>query len=269
MSSTHKLVLSDSLFTVFEKFRLNGVDTSIDKDVYFNLFSRIKLPHLTNAQQIVRCKDHLPKEVVDDLLPRYLSIAIKDETLEDLSLKTVHRVILSDNKDQVPHANINTAKLNTHYAMTCRTGESRDEMIRHIKHLCCNSKSISLIDKYLYSAIEREVCRFEEILPDSGTEILCYAERCVFSKHKAKKSKTTRAQFRKNFSALQKYFTGLGILQKFRIKTKSYSNIHDRYMLIDCGSYKYKIILSSGFDHLFTTEKEITCIFQECSNFDI
>ena len=264
MSTAYKLVLSDKLFTIFENFRSNGVDTSIDKDIYLNFFSKIKLPYLTNAKQIVRCKEHLPREIVDDLLPYHLNMSIKDETLEELSIRTVHRVILSDNEDKIPFININTPKIDTYYAMTCKAGEPRDEIIKHIKNLCSESKCISFIDKYLYNGVINGVCRFEEILPASGAEIVCYAELCFFSNRH-----TTRKKFKRNFDALANYFSGLGILGKFRIKTKSYSGIHDRYILIDCDSYKYKVILSSGFDNLFNTQKEITCIFQECSNFEI
>lgn len=264
MSTAHKLVLSDKLFTIFENFRSKGVDISIDKDIYFNLFSRIKLPYLTNAKQIVRCESQLPKEIVDDLLPYHLNMSIKDETLEELSIRTVHRVILSDNEDKIPFININTPKIDTYYAMTCKAGEPRDEMIKHIKNLCSESKCISFIDKHLYKAIVRGACRFEEILPASGADIVCYAELFFFSKQN-----TTRNKFKRNFNALKSYFTNLGILRHFRIKTKSYSGIHDRYILIDCDSYKYKVILSSGFDNLFNIKKEITCIFQECSNFEI
>lgn len=46
-------------------------------------------------------------------------------------------------------------------------------------------------------------------------------------------------------------------------KLHSYTNMHDRYLIIEYPSYTYEVILSSGFEYLFSDAKEITCVFRK------
>lgn len=39
--------------------------------------------------------------------------------------------------------------------------------------------------------------------------------------------------------------------------------MHDRYLIIEYPTHSYEIILSSGFEYLFSDRKEITCVFRK------
>ncbi|WP_163371248.1 hypothetical protein [Endozoicomonas acroporae] len=67
----YKIVLSDKLYSIYQKATTQHPLSSKERKAYELLLENIEHKILTNAAQLKRCKDShgLPKEVFDDLYP--------------------------------------------------------------------------------------------------------------------------------------------------------------------------------------------------------
>ena len=63
--------------------------------------------------------------------------------------------------------------------------------------------------------------------------------------------------------ALRNYLSKKHLQKKVIHAPHSYGTMHDRYLIIEYPTHSYEIILSSGFEYLFSDKKEITCVFRK------
>ena len=246
----YKLALDNRLLILYERFRYGGFKEGIDNKKIIKLLSRIKLPYITNAKQIEACKAELPAAFYESIQPGLVASATPGQTLEDLAQLTLHRIILTDTAKRFPYANIDSSTFDANFSMTCHAAGSRDELLSHIKHLIDKSIRVHIIDLYLHEAIARGNCSIETLFSDPSIEIVC---------HDIPKKRGLP----KNFTSLNSYLKSKKLKNKVILRNVNFDKIHDRYLEIEHDTHKYKILLSSGFEYLFCSKKEITCIFKE------
>lgn len=246
----YKLVLDNRLLILFERFKDGRFKEEIDNQKVVRLLSRIKLPYITNAKQVEDCKGQLPTEFYDSVQPGLVASATPGQTLEDMAQFTSHRVILTDRPSSFPYVDINSSTFDANFSMTCYASSVRTELILHIKHLMRNAIRVHIIDSYLHEAIARGSCDFEKLFTEPSIEIVC---------HDVPKKRGAP----RNFNSLKKYLQSKNMKNKVTLKNVNFDNMHDRYLEIEHDTHKYRVLLSSGFEYLFCTKKEITCIFKE------
>ncbi|KAF5044009.1 hypothetical protein DSECCO2_496290 [anaerobic digester metagenome] len=246
----YKLVLDNRLLILFERFKDGGFKEELDNQKIIKLLSRIKLPYITNAKQVEECRAELPIEFYESIQPGLIAAATPEQTLEDLAQLTSHRVILTERPGQFPYIDINSQTFDSNFSMTCHAFSARTELLAHIKHLIENAIRVHIIDQHLHEAIGRGNCSIENLISDPSIEIVC---------HDSPNERGTQ----NNFICLKKYFKSKKLNNKVTLKNVNFCNIHDRYLEIEHSTHKYKILLSSGFEYLFCTKKEITCVFKE------
>lgn len=252
MSGTcpYKLVLDNRLLILFERFKDGGFKEEIDNQKVIRLLSRIKLPYITNATQVEACKAELPTEFYESVQPGLVASATPGQTLEDLAQLTLHRIILTDTAKRFPYTNIDSSTFDANFSMTCHAAGPRDELLSHIKHLVDKAIRIHIIDIYLHEAITRGNCNIETLFSDPAMEIVCY-------------DIPKKRGLPVNYRSLSSYLKSKKVTNKVIPKNINFDNMHDRYLEIEHSTHKYKILLSSGFEYLFCTKKEITCVFKE------
>lgn len=242
---THKIVLSDALFICYENF--NRIDhlNNTEKKRAKRLLSCYRAPHLTNIAQLNRCKSQLPDVVYDRLAPALAQASHRNQALEDLARKTLYQLILTEDEThrQLPYFNIKQKNVESNYTITCAKGNDRKDLQNHIERLCASAKKILICDQYFIENWRNTFALFNRILPRHTMKIE-YVET------------NTHAQFSDKISAIKKICRDW-ILEEYH--GSQYENLHDRYLVID----HLQIILTSGFDYLWNTNKEITCVFRE------
>lgn len=246
-SDPDQLVLDDALFILYSRFN-SGVDiNTLDKNTkndLFALLSKIKLPIALNAEQIRRCYTKLPDSLHDGVLEGIAATGAV-ESLEDTALDTVHGVILTLGKTSMPYVDIHDQTVDTNFSITIAAGQSRSLLVQHIARLASNAISLHIYDRYLFNGIRTGVTAFETLLNKTTAEIICHD-----GKGKA------------CFKALQSYLAGKNISNPVKYALHLYQDMHDRYLIIEYPTHSYEIILSSGFEYLFSDRKEITCVFR-------
>ncbi len=160
--------------------------------------------------------------------------------LKELFYTSKFRVILSKKHSNFPFINIYGDRLENNFTASfkgkrkvdCKEvdGESREKALVHFKALFKNAKSIFIFDKYLKKADLEKLINECEISEDK-----------IFLTQKK-----------------QNEFKMCKIDKTNRNLTKS--NTHDRYIVIDG---KIDIILTSGFEYLFDTDKDFTYVLKE------
>lgn len=229
----YQIVLSDKLLGEFESFKKNRpVDTSL----IMRLLNMYKAPHITNIAQLKRIG-------VEDV-PLFMQLVqngFKDQSLEELAGKTVYKIILEDNRDDYPYVSVSDSKLKNKYTITLAPGDSRANAISHIKGLLENAVDILVYDKYMTNNWKTTKKLFYEIIPRKSLNIF-YTEEHLNTK--ASEIKKTCSEWS----------------VKEDKTNKAYAKLHDRYLVID---RRVEIILTSGFDYLFDSSKELTIVIGE------
>lgn len=243
-----QLVLDDELFILYTRFN-SGMDAEdLDKETKKNLFallSKIKLPVARNASQIKRCYTQLPESLRDGALEAIMASGT-EKNLEDSAIDTVHGVILTTKETNIPYINIHDKDIDANFSISFAAGQQRDNLIRHIRRLASTACKLHVFDKYLYDGIKRHNVHFEKLLPNKHIEVVCHD-----------------GINKRSFSALKHDMKNKNVENSVRHMLHSYTNMHDRYLIIEYPSYTYEVILSSGFEFLFSDAKEITCVFRK------
>jgi len=196
-------------------------------------------PYLTNIEQLQRLgfKD-------TSVLQGLAAQGFISQSLEELAEKTRYKLILNTTSSDYPYVNIHNDKVEKNFSLTFRAGDNRDKAIHLITALCANANSILIFDLYFSDNWSDTKNFFEYILPKKKLNLL-YAN-----------SHSKDHLNQENISAIKK------IHPSWKVKKDSFntfSNAHDRYLLID---NKIEIILSSGFQYLFSTNKDLTCLIR-------
>lgn len=248
-SDMDQLVLDDEMMILFENFRSGNILSDRDRNKIITLIGKLKLPYKTNADQIIRCCNKLPKNFIDDRGSAILANGTTGESLADMARHTLYKIILTDGKDNLPFINISSKTFCTDFNIYLKKGESRNNLHEYIKRCTFGATKIHIFDRYLGDAIDRGNCNIENLILDNSIEIICYEH--ISTAHQYPISTKLR-------NHISKYCKN-----KISSKQHNFNNIHDRYMTIEYPTYKYQIILSSGFEYLFCDKKEITCVFRK------
>lgn len=256
-----QLVLDDELFILYTRFTSGVSVDKLDTKTLFSLLSRLKLPHACSADQIIRCKGELPERFLSETAPQILAGGTTGQTLEDLARQTVHRIILSHKENALPYVNIFSRKLDADFSITVPAGSPRTELQTHIRTLLHGANSIHIYDQFLHGAIDRNNFSLQSLLPDTSIRIFCHDVSAIGQKERP--TRKLRKKVRPNFFTLRDYCTRHKIANPLAFACSSYADMHDRYLIIEYPSYTYEVILSSGFEFLFSDAKEITCVFRK------
>jgi len=223
-----QIVLEDDLLLEYFKFKNNE---PCDNAIVQRLLTYYK-PHLTNIEQLDRIK-----RGDNDLKQQLLQQRYKSENLEELVEKTSLKLILSKNKSDYPFVNILKCKdepIESNYTATFQN-VPRKKAIEHIKALCQTAKIIYIYDNFLNKYTENYLNSICNLFPKTNLTLICDMEQRVRSYWK---------HCNKN-------------LNMPTMPSTPYKNFHDRYLQID---KKTEIILTSGFDHLFSEDGDFTYI---------
>lgn len=175
-----------------------------------------------------------------------LSIGLKkagfdNKNIEDLRKKTEYKLILTDDKSDYPHININDDNI-----LTCVIGcflqnDARDKAIKHIEFLCANAREITIYDAYLHSG--NNIDGLKSILPNKKCTVNYVADHILPAQ----------------IPGLESQFP----LCTFNVIRDTDTHHHDRYIIID---KKLEIMLSSGFEHLVSNAKDLTYVVRPITN---
>ncbi|MEZ8616022.1 hypothetical protein AB6D33_09225 [Vibrio splendidus] len=252
-----KVALDDDLFIEYFRFK-NG--KSSNHSLVGNLLSNLKMPFVQSSCQAFRCHQGLNQDEKNKLeiisapiLSAFLSGGCPSNTLEELAKKSKYHLVLTadETKTKYPYLNINKKNIELNYSKTCLKGNSRAEILNHIKSLCEDATKVTICDNYFFTPAWSNVGHtteklFDDIIPKNTLNIQFVSERKPVKDHiphvKAKHSDWCVS-----------INSGAGYS----------SNNHDRYLIIEKSNQSIEVMLSSGFIYLWKDNKEITCIFRE------
>jgi hypothetical protein len=226
--SDYSLVLSDELLKNYVEFKQGKVNKPKILEHLLNYYHSI---HITNTAQLKRINYEDPA-----LLQQLAAQDLISQTLDELVNQTRYKLILNTENVDYPYVNIYNDQVEKNFSLTFRKGENRDKAIQLITALCVNAKSILIFDRYFCNRWNETQQLFKQIIPNKKLTLLHDGHL------EGKQSEIKR------------------ICNKWIIKSdrrKTFTNFHDRYLLIDD---KIEIMLSSGFDNLFSTDKDLTCL---------
>jgi len=226
--SDYALVLSDELLALFIDFKLGRVDKPKLAEQFFGYYA----PYITNTAQLQRI------ERGHDLLPQLAAKGLIAQSLEQLAEQTHYKLILNTEKSNYPYVNILNDKVEKNFTLTFRTGENRDKAVQLITALCADAQFILVFDLYFCQQWRDTQQLFHKIVPKKKLTLLHDGHLDI------------------KISDIKKIYKDWTIKQDRR---NTFTHSHDRYLLID---NKIEILLSSGFDNLFSTSKDLTCVIR-------
>jgi hypothetical protein len=235
-----EIVLSDELLKIYYDFKNGSYRGSNNKLTRLLLYYR---EHHTNVEQLKRVG------IDDGGLEQTLSgSGHVSGSVEELCWETKYKLILDLKKSDYPYLNIMKDEIEATYTATYKN-TSRKKTIEHIKALCRDAKFIFIYGKYI-SGNNSLLRNIAGLLPDNVTII----------NGKIKGKQNGQSDIQQWSQSDIDYLKRLKPNLKIRQDTKqTYSGFHDRYLLID---NKMEIILTSGFDHLFSDSGDFTCIIR-------
>jgi hypothetical protein len=229
--SDYSLVLSDELLSIYFDFKKGKIDNTHLAEKFFSYYHA---PYLTNTKQL----NNIGVTVDQSVLQQLVSQGYINQTLDELVKETRYKIILNTEKSNYPYVNINNDVIEKNFSLTFKRGENRDKAIQLITALCVDAKFILIFDHYFCKNWKNTKQLFDDVLPKKPLTLL-------HDKHLVDKSGEI------------KKICGQWKIKEDRHHTFTHS--HDRYLLIDD---KIEIILSSGFDHLFSTDKDLSCLIR-------
>ena len=228
------IVLDDDLYGQWHNFIRSK---NYDRQIVERLLHLCKPPILTNVAQLKRLG-------IDDsaLKTRLAKDHLISQSLEELSEKTLYKMVLSSDKDIFPFVNIFTGKFNSYYTMTFAPGEDRSRLHSHLRGLFEKTSYVLLHDVYLADQWKSSVSFFKLFPRKKLSFFLSYSTN--------KKLKIEQIREVKS------------ICNSWTIKKDGrdrYGYFHDRYVLLDD---KLEILITSGIDYVFDDSKECTVVFR-------
>ncbi|EGG0462440.1 hypothetical protein IDR50_000936 [Campylobacter lari] len=222
------LVLDDDILIEFEKFKKSN---SFDKTIIENMLKYYKPTHLINLEQIKKL-ENLNLTIEHDLKAIFIHSGYANLTLEELSQETTLKIILTNKENKsFPYLYIKDKKIENNICATFKKTESREKAFEYFKNLLLKANSIFIYDNYL----EKE-------------NLTNFIKKCDFNK---------------NVYLPRDIYDRININNqtiKIDKQNSHYFGCHDRYILIYYPTHKIELILTSGIDYLFNTEKDFTYI---------
>ncbi|EAI3890363.1 TPA: hypothetical protein ACHD36_001310 [Campylobacter jejuni] len=222
------LVLDDDILIEFEKFKKS---LEFDKNIIENMLKYYKPTHLINLNQISKL-ENLNLAIDHDLKAIFIQSGYANLTLEELSRKTILKIILTNEKSKsFPYLYIKDEKIENNICSTFKKRESRNKAFEYFKNLFLEANSIFIYDNHLTS---NNLINFINIC---SIDKDIYLPRDIYNKINANNQ-----------------------MIKIDRQNHHYSGCHDRYILIYYPTYKIELILTSGIDYLLDTTKDFTYI---------
>jgi len=240
----YSLVLENELLLEFGKFK-RGL--RFDKDKIEGILNYYKPTHLINKAQIKFLEEN-GITIDDDEKMLLLQSGFADLDLQQLSLQTRYKIILSSTNINFPFVCINNDTIQNVYTATFKAMESRNKALEHFKALLSNADRILIYDKYI---------------DKKGFE--CFYIYCC---HPSLNIIVSDEIFPNSRDASKKTDIITYCNQNQQIQMQSLSQYpqnltHDRYILIEYGGNIFtEIILTSGFKYLVDTGKDFTYIIR-------
>ncbi|MFZ2727802.1 MAG: hypothetical protein WAX77_16235 [Methylococcaceae bacterium] len=230
--SQYSLALSDKLLKVYFDFKAGSVS---DACLLEKFLSYYHAPFITSVNQLeaINHQDN-------SLMPQLTAQGYISDTLEQLAQKTIYKIILNTERSDYPYVNILNDKIEKNFSLSFKCSENRNKAHDLIRALCADATSILIYDKYFIKQWSGAKSFFN-LLPDKTLTIF-------YIKNQLQQTQITE---------LKSINAQWIIKQDTRNKLK---NSHDRYLIID---NRIEIILSSGFDYLFDTSKDLNCLVRE------
>lgn len=242
---SHGCVLDDGLLKEFWAFQRGH---SYNADVVEKILRLYHPPYLTCNRQLVSCG-------IDDdsLMQGLMADGWVNQTLEELSQKTLYKVVLTDqasdpSKGYFSIADGGSNKLGKYYSLTAKKGEPRTHLHDYLRKLLSDAKTVEVCDYYFdskFSLTKELFCHF----PSTKVNVF-------FSKQETTKAASLNPA---NLSQLKTNYSNIAFPRNTK---QTYQGLHDRYLLIN---NKIEVIITSGIDHLFDPHltKECTIIVRQ------
>lgn len=242
--NSYSLVLENELLLEFEKFK-RGLH--FDKEKVENTLNYYKPTHLINMAQIKFLEENDIK-IEDDEKMLLLQSGFADLNLQQLSLQTRYKIILSFAITNFPYVCIRNDKIQNAYTATFRARESRSKALEHFKALLSNANRILIYDKYIdkngFEYFYTNCCH-------SNLSIIVSDE--IFPNPRDARKKASITNYCNQHQQIQ--------MQSLSHYPQNLT--HDRYILIEYIENMFmEIILTSGFEYLASDTKDFTYIIR-------
>ncbi|WP_276951314.1 hypothetical protein [Helicobacter rodentium] len=246
------MILEDDLAKELCNFKNNK---PCDNEIVKRILHYYKPPILLSGKYMELYYQNYDAEILSQLFGK--GDYSPNSSLEELSNKTLYKVILSQNKNNFPYVNIFNDRMENNLTATFNKNEERTKAKEHFKALFCNAKTIFIYDNHLCDNQGSFKKFAEECFPKQKLSIFYPPSSCIPKK------------IRTNFiSAIKILCAELKkICEDWNIKenldgeiNNSYNELHDRYIIVD---RKIQIILTSGIDYLIDTSKDFTYIIRK------
>lgn len=243
MEKTYQVVLDDALYKEYNAYKSpkSGKPFSQDKIARILKFSGGDV--LTNYAQYMRTVDQKDNNKMSALLKDANN---QNKSLEDLAKATDYKIILTDDKGKkkYPYVNIDGDEIDMVLGGFVMRGDSRAKALEHIKNLCAEASTVVVYDSHFSDTLAKTKYNVKTL-----TEILPKNKKIEVTYHK-EEGKTPH--FSEDCIKLIK-----AAAPRWTILDKKLPDYHDRYIVIND---KTEIILTSGFDQIYNSNKEISYI---------
>lgn len=240
--SGYYCVLSDELLETWINFKKGIIS---DKNTLEKLLKFIKYPFLAHFDKnsLLQISEPSLKQAILSTYP-----SIGNINLEELATNTLYKIIFNnENENNPPYFDINNNKiLENNYVILLKPNDNKQYIKDYLKILLLKANNIFIHDNYISNNFN--ICKtfFEYCLPKHKLNIFY-----------------TNSTFKEKDHNILSQIKGIHLdwklkksINTFDINDKS----HDRYLIID---NKLEIILSSGFDGLFSNDNESALIIRE------
>lgn len=225
------VVLSDELFQQYYQFKSKQ---DFDEQKVKALLHYFKDSLYTNLRQYEQAGIEPDNKSLKNQLSHNSN---KRKGEADLAKETLYKIVLCTDRDSFPYVNVLSGidKIENCFYGGYDNGENRAKAIEHIKAVCEDAKKIIVYDNY-FDSYDSNADTLISLLPMHTLELHCY--------------KLSAAQENK----LKAAHEGWNVISETRDERK-----HDRYIEVDGA---VEILLSSGFDHMTSTEKDFAYVIR-------
>ena len=241
------LVLSDDLLRLYTDFS-HGKE--VDKSLLQKFLRYYHETHLT-------CVDQITKIGINDSSLKSQLMSSGYINFEDLYKKTIYKIILDTKNSHYPYININKDSIEKNFSLTFKKNEPRDKAHSLLKSLCENANQIWIFDKYFIDNCTYE--NLKDFLPRKELKI-------NFCNYLENTNNPKSLELKNNYKIIIKELKKHCDLWNMPpMKNDSiYKDLHDRYLRIeDINKNKIELILSSGLNYLYSSDKDISILIRE------
>jgi len=225
------IVMADDLLKEFYAFK-SGEEH--DTEIIEKLLNMYKPTYITTPEQLKRIGVHNT-----DKHAGLAQSGLINQNLEELAQKTIYKIILSSKRSDYPYVNIYNDSFSNFYTIAYKKNEERTKLHYYLQSMFEDARQICIYDNYL-SERWNTAKQIFDLMPQGKLNFFIYKIE-------------------------QQHITDLkNICNDWKIKDTNnfYSGCHDRYIRIEKNNFFIEIIITSGIDYIFETQKEVTLIIR-------